>query len=210
MKKKFPLRRNFNPDILIPGLFLFFCLTTVDGAPAINYSMSESAGFITMSVMAYSLEPFKTSSVKIKYSSGVDIENTSVGTSVSSLSVGASIDKQNNILDITIFQTKKISIDSVVLLSIKFPSAASFTASDLSIIEAQCTDYSGSAFNVPVSQGVKIIHFYSEPKHSFAPPVGYYLLSGRKVTGVLALKRVLPLHRYDMNLRIVQKVDMHE
>jgi hypothetical protein len=209
MKKKFLSKRNINSGILIPGLFLFFLITAIDGAPALKYSLSESAGCITMSVMAYSLEPFKTSTLKIKYSSGVDIENASVGTSVSSLSIGASLDKENTVLDITIFQTKKISIDSMILISLKFPSAASFVASDFAIIEAQCADYSGSAFNVPVSQGVKVLNFCSRPKHSFAAQGGYYLLSGRKVTCVLALKRELPMHRYDMNLRVVQKVDIH-
>src|SRR5512133_346155 len=210
MKKRFHFKRNINSGILMPGLFLFFFLTTVVAAPAIRYSMSESAGFINMSIMAYSLEPFKSSSVKIKYSSGIDIENASVATSVTSLSVGASIDKKNNILDITIFQTKRISIDSMVLISLKFPSVTSIVASDLSIIETLFTDYGGSTFNVPVSHGVKVMNFYSGPKHSFAAPGGYYLLSGRKVTGVLALKRKLPMQRYDMNLRIMQKVDRHE
>lgn len=209
MKKKFRSGRNFNPGILMPGLFLFFFLTTAVGAPAIRYSLSESAGFINMSLMAYSLEPFKTGTVKIKYSSGIDIENASVATSVKSLSVGASIDKKNSILDINIFQTKKINIDSLVLISLKFPSVTSLVASDLRVIEAQCTDYSGSAFNIPVSHGVKVINFYSGPKHFNAATSGYYLLSGRKVIGALTSKRELPLHRYDMNVRILQKIDRH-
>jgi hypothetical protein len=210
MKKKFHVKRNFNPGILMPGLFLFFFLTAADGAPAIRYSLSESAGFINMSIMAFALEPFKTSTVKIKYTSGIDIENASVATSVTSLSVGASIDTINTILDITIFQTKKTSIDNRVLISLRFPSGKSLAPSDLAVMEAQFTDYSGTTFNVPVSNDVKIRHFYAIPEHSHCAPYGYYLLSGRKVAGTIALKRELPHHRYGMNVRIVQKVDIHE
>jgi hypothetical protein len=209
MKKSFHLKSNNNSGILMPGLFLFFFLTSVTGAPAIRYSLSETAGFINMSIMAHSLEPFKTSSVTIKYSKGVAIENASVATSVTSLSVSASIDKPNSILDITIFQTKKISIDSMVLISLKFPIVGSFVASDISIIEARFTDYSGSTFNVPVSYGVKVMNFYSEPKHSYTVPGRYYLLSGRTITGVLATRSELPIQRFKTNVRIVQKVDTH-
>lgn len=210
MKKKFPLRRNFNSDILISGLFLFFLITAIDGAPALRYSLSESAGSITMSVMAYSLEPFKTGSIKIKYPSGVAIEDASIASSVASLSVGASIDKGNNVLDITIFQTKKISIDNKVLISLKFPSEPSVTPADLAIIEAQFTDYRDSTFSVPVSNNVSVRNFYFSKKLSHAAPCGYYLLSGRKIAGEYALKGKVPKNKYNMNVRIVKKVDMHE
>jgi hypothetical protein len=210
MKKKFHIKRNFNSGIVMPGLFLFYILTAANGAPVIMYTVSESAGYINMSIMAFSLEPFKKSTLKIKYASGTDIANASVATSVASLSVGASIDKFNSILDITIFQTKKTGIDNVVLISLKVPSVTLVASPDLTVLEAQFTDYNGGMFNVPVSGDVKVRHLYSIPEQSHTVRYGYYLLSGKKVAGTFAFKRELPRQRCDMNMRIIQKVDIHE
>jgi hypothetical protein len=163
-----------------------------------------------MSIKAFSLEPFKNSTLKIKYASGVDIENVSVATAVASLSVGASIDNSNSMLSISIVQTKKTSIDNAVLISVKYPSNNSVVPSDLILMEAQFTDYNGSTITVPVSNEVKVRQIRCLPEYSQTVQDRYYLLNGRTIAGTVGLHHDMLNRQNDRHIRIVQKADMQE
>jgi len=191
-------------------LFLLICSSAIAAGPSVGFSVVDNGGNYKLSLQGFSIDPFKSCIIKIKYPSDTDIDNTMISSSVKSLSVGAYVDDADNILCVNISQSKKISIDNKTLAEIVFPVSGTGIHTDLSVLSAAFTDYSGTTYNAVISGDIRIVNKFSVKTARPDYFSGYYLLNGREVSGN-TIKSMRPGKYCDLlSVRVFTKIDKYK
>lgn len=191
-------------------LFLLICSSAIAADPSVCFSVIDNGGNCNLSLRGFSIDPFKSCVIKIKYPSDADIDNALISSSVKSLSVGAYIDDVNNILRVNISQSKKISIDNKTLAEVVFPVSGTGIHADLSVQSAEFTDYAGTTFNAVISKDVCIKNSLSAKKVRSDKFSGYYLLNGQNVSGNTIKNMRSDKYCKSVSVRVLTKIDKYK
>ena len=179
------LKINLCP--LWQGFFVFILLITaiVLSEPAINMSTnSDNTG--KFSVKGFSMVSIKKATISIEYSPAIDIEKALIGSPISAIAVGVSINRDNHLLHVDILTTKQVTIDGVILFELQIPLGSSVAQNALIIKNASLTDAQGVVHQVKVlPTAVVSKRKFTNKEESIALPSNY-LFNGRKMSGKLS------------------------
>ena len=165
------------------GFFVFILLITaiVLSEPAISMS-TNSANTGKFSVKGFSMVSIKKATISIEYSPAIDIEKALIGSPISAIAVGVSINRDSHLLHVDILTTKQVTIDGVILFELQVSLGSSVAQNALIIKNASLTDAQGVVHQVNVIPQTGVAKTNSRIKEKSLSAPFYYMLNGRKMS----------------------------
>jgi hypothetical protein len=188
------------------GFFVFILLITaiVLSEPAISMSTnSDNTG--KFSVKGFSMVSIKKATISIEYSPAIDIEKALIGSPISAIAVGVSINRDSHLLHVDILTTKQVTIDGVILFELQVPLGSSVAQNALVIKNASLTDAQGVVHQVNVIPQTEVAKTNSRIKEKSLSAPLYYMLNGRKMSGNLSLYSKTKALRTEIQFGIVKR-----
>lgn len=184
----------------------FFAICTY-AAPQVGYSVVKSGSNCKVRISGSNIGAIKSGEIVCEYAPQLDIDNALVYSPLSSIVVGASVDRINHRVKLIINTTGKVSIDNTEMIVIDLKLSGSEAVPVFGLTSALFTDSQGlvkSAQILPVG-----VIFENRVQHTIYSKgnqvLKSYLLNGRIVPQEIADRFRKEMIRGDVFLRIVTK-----
>jgi hypothetical protein len=190
------------------GFFAFIVLFAVciTAAPQVNYSIIKSSSSCRVRISGSDIGTIKNGEIVCEYAA-LDIDEALVYSPLSSMVVGASVDRLNHRVKIVITTTGKVTIDNTEIIVIEFKLSGSDAEPLCKLTSAVFTDSQGAVKNaliIPLS--ILFGHGAAHSTYSKGDTVlKLYLLNGKAVPKEIAQRFQKEKIRGDIFLRIVTK-----
>jgi hypothetical protein len=192
------------------GVFLILIMSSVTSLfakPTVGLLVGINDNNGNIRVVGTSLEEFKSGTIEFEYDSSIDIDDVLLGSPISAIALGASIDRSNHRLRITISATKPVVIDSASIISFEVlvSSVAPFYA--LTILNASFTNQSGVAQTADIrpTLSVGITWHTFKNKKEFSKPDQFFQLNGRMLSQKTIQNYNRLVSKYTISQRIICK-----
>jgi len=134
-----------------------------------------------ITVYGVSIGTFKEAKITCEYGSSVEIDKSLIGSPVSNISIGASIDRNKMQLTIYMSATGNVNIDSASIGVIQFPLNGVPDKSTFKIIEAVFKNSQGETFNAEILPATSSFKKYANHKKENEKYHDHIMLNGRCV-----------------------------
>lgn len=192
----------------IRQVFFVFIMVTVGSvfaAPKISYSVEKTGSEYKVRITGSSLGTIKSGLITCGYKAQVDIDNASVYSPLTSIAIGASINRANNQVKITLSAMGKVTIDNSELLCIEFKITGLEENSVFGVLSAEFTDPQGTVRNAEIAP------VYTLPGRQMANGIRKisvdrsFLLNGRSISQSRVQKLRNEIKHGDVSLRIIKR-----
>jgi hypothetical protein len=186
------------------ALMAFFAVSTF-ATPQVGYTIIKSGSSCNVRISGCNIGAIKSGEIVCEYATQLDINDALVYSPLSSITVGASVDRINHRVKLVINTTGKITIDNTEMIIIELKLSGSEAMPVFGLTSALFTDTQGvvkSAQILPVGVIVenRIQHsIYSRGNQDLKS----YLLNGKAVKQEIAERFRNEMIRGDVFLRIV-------
>lgn len=189
------------------GFFVFILMLVagVFSAPQIGYTIVINGSDCLVRIYGSNAGVVKSGEIVCDYSAQFDIDNALVYSPLSSIIVGASIDRVNHRLKLVINATGKITIDNSEMVDIDLNVPESQQGSILSILGASFTDPQGNKTNASVNPVNVAFRKTSVCRVAKDNLQSYIMLDGRRVSSTRAQQIQAQMLRGYISLRMVRK-----
>lgn len=186
-------------------VFIMGIVTSVFAAPKISYSIEKSGSEYTVRITGSSLGTIKSGLITCEYKAQVDIDNASAFSPLASVAIGASIDRANHKVKITLAAMGSVTIDNSELLCIEFKITGLDENSLFGILSAEFKDTQGNVRNAEIAP-VKISRGYQIGDGKQKTSVGRsFLLNGRSVPQSRVQQLRNEMKHGDISFRIITR-----
>lgn len=172
-----------HPCRLWRGFFVFVIIVTGQAVamPAVGLIMGKNGDDCRVTIYGVSIGAFKEGKITCQYDPAVEIEDALIGSPVTSISIGASIDKNNRKLTIYLSVTRKVNIDSSYMGILQFPVNGILDNSIFSLIDATFINEKGESFYPVILPAASVMNKHVKVGNKSAAFQKYYILNGRLV-----------------------------
>lgn len=178
------IRHTNNPAFLKLGLSLFLLFAiNISATPKIGLTISNNANGRQVNIYVLSLGPLKSGVIECEYAPLIDLDHTYLGSPVSSLSLGASINKADNKILIFLDATSSLTIDSATVVTMEIPFSDIESWKVLTLLSASFTTPNGDSCFADIIPPVKTK--LVKPKNKTCKNLSsqHFLLDGRCISG---------------------------
>jgi hypothetical protein len=190
------------------GFFAFMAFFAVysSAAPQVGYSVVKSGSSCKVRISGSSIGAIKSGEIVCEYAMQLDIDNALVYSPLSSIAVGASVDRVNHKVKIILNTTGKMTIDNAEMIVVDLKLSGSETTPVFGLTSAQFTDPQGSVKSAQILPvGVLIENRVHSNYYKRDQELKYYLLNGKAVPQKLTEQFRNAMNRRDVFLRIVPR-----
>lgn len=181
------LKSNEVPCHIRRGVLLILIVSSVTnifGKPAVGLFFGTSGSNTHITVVGTSVGGFKNGIIECEYDPSIDIDDALLGSPISAIALGASIDRPSHRLRITISATKQIVIDSASVITLEIPSSSVAPLSVLKILSASFTNQSGVTQTADIRSSLKVGIAYHpfRNKKEITKPDQFFQFNGRAIS----------------------------
>ncbi len=186
-------------------IYILFLTVNALAVPGVGIKMKKKGKDCQITIYGVSIGTFKEAKITCEYGSSVEIGKSLVGSPVSKISIGASVDKSKKQLTIYISATGHVSIDSASMGIIQFPFDGVPDNSTFILLEATFKDSQGETFNAAILPATSVSKKYANHKSQSKGSLDHIMLNGRyiKLQTINRLER--KAHGHCIPLRIVKR-----
>lgn len=178
------IRHINNPAFLKLGLSLFLLFAiNISAVPKIGLTIFNNGNARQINIYVLSLGTFKSGVIECAYSPLADLDHSYLGSPVSSLSLGASINKADNKILIFLDATSSLTIDSATIVTMEIPLSDMENSQALTLISATFTTPNGDSCFADIIPPVKIKQTKPKNRTSMNFTSQFFLLDGRCISG---------------------------
>ncbi len=188
------------------SLMAFFAVCST-AAPQIGYSIVKNNSSCTIRIFGCNIGAIKSGEILCEYAPQLDIDNALVYSPLSSIIVGASLDRENHRVKLVINTTRKITIDNTELIVVDLELSGSESVPIFGLSSAFFIDTQGSVKTVQILP-VGVISEKHQPYSAYNKGnqiAKHYLLNGKSVPLEKAERFRREMRGGDVFLRIVTK-----
>jgi len=160
-------------------LFLLFLAAHAMAVPGVGIRMTKTGADCHITVYGVSIGTFKEAKIICEYGSSVEIDKSLIGSPVSNISIGASIDRDKKQLTIYMSATGNVNIDSASMGVIQFPLNGVPDNSTFKLLEATFKNSQGEALNAVILPATSVFKKYANHKSENKGYHDHIMLNGR-------------------------------
>lgn len=185
---KFFIKSNIStPYHIWQGVFLillFSSVTTVFSKPAVGLLFGNNGHNDIITFVGIAVEGFKSGIIECEYDASIDIDQALLGSAISAIALGASIDRSNHRLRITISATRQLAIDSVSIITLEIPLSGTPPLSVLKILSASFTNQNGATQTADIRPSLKVGISYHpfRNRKEYTKPDQFFQFNGRTIS----------------------------
>lgn len=185
-------------------VLVLFLTAQVMAVPGVGIRMSKKGDYCHITIYGVSIGAFREAKITCEYGSSVEIDKSLIGSPVSSISIGASLDREKRRLTVLMSTTGDVNIDSASIGIIQFPFSGVPDNSTFRLLNATFKNNHGETINVVIlpanSVQKKHLNHYSEKKGYH-----YIMLNGRCIKLQVLKKLEKKAYGNCVPVRIIKK-----
>ncbi len=159
-------------------VLILFLTAPAMAIPGVGIRMSKKGDYCRITIYGVSIGAFKEAKITCEYGLSVEIDKSLIGSPVSNISIGASLDRDKRRLTVLMSTTGNVNIDSASIGIIQFPFNGVPDNSTFRLLDVSFKNNQGETINVVIlpanSVQKKHVNHYSEKKG-----IHYIMLNGR-------------------------------
>lgn len=160
-------------------IYILFLTVNALAVPGVGIKMTKKGGNCQIIVYGVSIGTFKEAKITCEYGSSVEIDKSLIGSPVSNISIGASIDRSKRQLTIYMSAAGYVNIDSASMGILQFPFDGVPNNSTFKLLEATFKDSQGETFNAAILPATSVFEKYANHKSENKGYHDNFLLNGR-------------------------------
>jgi hypothetical protein len=177
----------------------------VFSAPKIGFSIEKSGTEYKVHITGSSLGTIKSGEITCEYKSQVDIDNAFAYSPLSSIAIGASIDRANHRVKITLSATGELIVENAEILLMEFKISGLDEQSLFGVLSAAFKDPQGNVRNAEIAP-VRTLPWHKVAIEKTGQPVEKcYLLNGRAIPQKKIKQLRYEMMHGDVSHRIVMR-----
>lgn len=170
-------------------VFMLFLTAHAMAVPGVGIRMSKKGDYCHITIYGVSIGTFKEAKIICEYGSSVEIDKFLLGSPVSNMSIGASLDRDRRRLTVLMSTTGNVSIDSASMGTIRFPFNGVPDNSIFRLLDATFKNNQGETINAVILPGNSVLKKTENHNNEKKEHHAYIMLNGRCIK-LQTLKRL--------------------
>lgn len=185
-------------------IFILFLTANALAVPEVGIKMTKKGENCQITIYGVSIGTFKEAKMTCEYGSSVEIDKSLIGSPVSNISIGASIDRSKRLLTIYMSATGYVNIDSASMGIIQFPFDGVPDNSTFTLLEATFKDSQGET-NAVILPASSVFKKYANHKSQSKESLAHIMLNGRYIKLQTLNRLEKKAHIHCVPLRILKR-----